>query len=301
MARDPKRPPGRTGRTAPPRGPRTVPLSPKDRRTMDTIKSAAARLGQQGEEEEATAVASMLTPAGAALIQRIYAERETVSMLIYMPLTEKTHFVQAAKGTGDVLSNIGDQALHALIEGDFRPKSDDSLATPYGTGGTTEKRGNLNLTVDNRLKARADALLKTEAFIDELGWKPRAVSTLVRRYLHEQFPMFEGLNVPEAVEAYAAGASVADLAGRYQADADVIALMLERNGLALREKNETRTSGRSLSAKEKKEVIRRYTEDDEGTYVLAAAFGVSYRTVIRLLDDAGVERRQTRGKGSPKG
>jgi len=265
---------------------------------MDTIKSAAARLEQQGEAEEATAVASMLTPAGAALIQRIYAERETVNMPIYMPLTEKEHFVQAAKSTGDVLSNIGDQALHALVEGDFRPKGDDSLTTPYGTGGTTEKRGNLNLTVDNRLKARADALLKTKAFIDELGWKPRAVSTLVRRYLHEQFPMFEGLNVAEAVEAYEGGVSVADLAAGYEADADVIALMLERNGLALREKNEARTAGRSLAAKEKKEVIRRYTEG-EGTYVLAAAFGVSYRTVIRLLDDADVERRQTRGKGSP--
>ncbi|MER6844879.1 hypothetical protein [Streptomyces platensis] len=275
-----------------------MPLSPKDRRTMDTIKSAAARLEQQGEAEEAAAVASMLTPAGAALIQRIYAERQTVNMPIYMPLTEKEHFAQAARSTGDVLSNIGDQALHALVEGDFRPGSDESLATPYGTGGTTEKRGNLNLTVDNRLKARADALLKTKAFIDELGWKPRAVSTLVRRYLHEQFPMFEGLNVAEAVEAYDGGSSVADLADRYKADADVIALMLERNGLALREKNEARTSGRSLSATEKKEVIRRYAEG-EGTYVLAAAFGVSYRTVIRLLDDAGVERRQTRGKGSP--
>ncbi|MEW1754169.1 hypothetical protein [Streptomyces angustmyceticus] len=276
-----------------------MPLSPKDRRTMDTIKSAAARLEQQGQEEEATAVASMLTPAGAALIHRIYAERETVSMPIYMPLTEKAHFVQAAKGTGDVLSNIGDQALHALVEGDFRPKSDDSLATPYGTGGTTEKRGNLNLTVDDRLKARADALLKTPEFIDELGWKPRAVSTLVRRYLHEQFPMFEGLNVAEAVEAYEGGATLADLADRYQADEDVLALMLERNGLVLREKSKSRTSGRSLSAKEKQEVIRRYKTGEEGTYVLGEAFGVSHRTVSRVLDDAGVERRKTRGKGSP--
>ncbi|MEU7435715.1 hypothetical protein AB0B07_33480 [Streptomyces sioyaensis] len=276
-----------------------MPLSPKDRRTMDTIKSAAARLEQQGQEGEAATVASMLTPAGAAFITRLYAEREPVSMPIYMPIAEKEHFVQAAKGTGDVLSTIGDQALHELIEGTFRPESSDSLATPYGTGGTTEQRGNLNLTVDKRLKARADALLKTKAFIDELGWKPRAVSTLVRRYLHEQFPMFEGLNVAEAVEAYEGGASVADLADRYKADADVIALMLERNGLALREKNEARTSGRSLSAKEKKEVIRRYTEDSEGTNVLAEVFGVSSRTVIRLLDDAGIARRQTRGKGSP--
>ncbi|MFE1767293.1 hypothetical protein ACFW81_24125 [Streptomyces angustmyceticus] len=267
---------------------------------MDTIKSAANRLGQQGEEEEAAAVASILTPAGAALIHRIYAERQTVSMPIYMPLTEKEHFVQAAKGTGDVLSNLGDQALHELLQDDFRPGPDDSLATRYGTGGTTDKRGNLNLTVDNRLKARADALIKDQAFIAELGWKPRAASALVRRFLHEMFPMFEGLDVGQAVEAYAGGATVTELADRYQAEADVIALMLERNGVALREKNEARTGGRSLSAAEKKDIIRRYDGGEgEGTYVLAAAFGVSYRTVIRALDDAGIERRQTRGKSSP--
>lgn len=296
MARNPTRPPGRTSRTAPPRGPRPVPLSPKDQRTMDTIKSAAAHLGQQGQEEEASTVASLLTPAGAAFITRLYAERETSPMGIHMPGPEKEHFMRAAKGTGDNLSALADQALYEIIEGTFRPSGDEPLSTPYGTSGTTEKRGNLNLTVDKRLKVRTDALLDDAAFIAELGWKPRAASTLVRRFLHEQFPMFEGLNVAEAVEAYAAGSTVADLADRYQTDQDIIALMLERNGLALREKDKARTSSRSLSAAEKKDIIRRYTENDEGTYTLAAEFGVSSRTVSRALDDAGIARRQTRSR-----
>lgn len=273
-----------------------MPLSPKDRHTRENLKTAVTALKEVGLDEEAQSVASMLTPAGAAFITRTYAERDPVAMPIYMPLTEKDHFMRSAKETGDNLSALGDQALYELVEGTFRPESDEALATPYGTGGTSERRGNLNLTIDKRLRTRAEQLLKVPAFAAELGWKPRSVSALVRRFLHEQFPMFEGLDVANAVESYEAGASVAQLARAYKVDKDVIALMLERNGLALREKDKKRTSGRSLSAKEQQEVIRRYTENEEGTYVLAAAFGVSYRTVIRLLDDKGIERRD-----SPKG
>lgn len=277
-----------------------MPLSPKDRHTRDNLTTAAAALKEIGLDEEAQSVASMLTPAGAAFITRTYAERDPVPMPIYMPIPEKDHFMQSAAETGDNLSALGDQALYELVEGTFRPKDGESLATPYGTGGTTEKRGNLNLTIDKRLRTRAELLLKTPEFAAELGWKPRSVSALVRRYLHEVFPMFEGLDVAEAIEAYTSGESVADLADRYQADKDVIALMLERNGLVLREKSGSNTPVRVLSPAEKKEIIRRYDDNEEGTYRLAKEFGVYPRAVMRLLDKAGIERRKTHGKDKPK-
>lgn len=272
MAQTPTRPPNRprNERRTPPKGPRTVPLSRKDQRTKDNLQAAAERLRAVGNPKYAAVVEGILTPSGAAFIQRLHSERIPTAMTVYMPEAERDHIRKAAEEAGENnLSALADEALHQFIHGQFRP-GPYARATARTTSTNDERT--LSLTVDRRLKDQAASLIKDPQFIKGLGWKPRGTALLVRMFLQQQFPMFGDVDPAEVYRAHEAGASAEEIAERFGLDQGAVELLIEpRLG---------------LSPVEEEEIIRRYDRDPEanGPYALAREFSVHPRTVMRLLD-----------------
>ena len=275
-----------------------MPLSRHDLRTKQQVEEGVNALREIGKLGPAATIAGLLTPAGAAFVTRLYAERVPSPLPVSMPETERAHVKACAEESGDNLSTLADQAMYEFVEGIFQPR-------PYTRSisrGEPAERSNLNVKIDKRLRDRVEELLRDEAFVEDLGWKPRGTGVVVRLWLQERFPLFEGLVPDDVIDAYAGGESVQELAERLDVAPDVISLLLTRNGVLLRERQEIRNElgdGRKqLSRPEVAEMIRRYTEDKVGTYVLAREYGVSPKTIIRTLDREGIERRPTRGKGT---
>lgn len=261
MAHAPTRPPGRNTRSErrkPPRGPRTVPLSPRDQRAKKHFETAAKVLREQGKEEEAATVASMLTPVGAALIQRLHlADRTPVTLHLFMPVAERDHYHQSAKDSGDLLSTLAEQALYEIAEGIFRPAR---YTRPSPRTGPATDEATLSLKVDKRLKDKVAALLKNDAFLTQLGWKPTSAALLVRLWLQERYPMdpdqapagssrFTPEQVSEIVRRYKGSASEEPvgtnvLAREYGVHPTTIIRVLDREGV---ERRPTRSTGTSDS------------------------------------------------------
>jgi hypothetical protein len=164
-----------------------VPLSRNDQRTKKHLETAANALRKEGKEAEADTVASMLTPAGVAFIQRVHnADRVPANLPLFMPEAERAHYHQSAEKAGDLLSILAEQALYEVAEGLFRPAR--YTKAPRREGPATDET-TLNLKVDKRLKDRVAGLLKDDRFIAELGWKPTSAALLVRLWLQERYPL----------------------------------------------------------------------------------------------------------------
>ncbi|WP_148588853.1 hypothetical protein [Streptomyces sp. WAC01526] len=273
-------------------------LSRSDERFKHDLESAATALRDASQPDHATTVETVLTPIGAALVARQYADR--TNMPISVTRVERQHYAASVEKSDEALglSVLADQALYEFSEGSFRPEA----YTRAISRGEPSDLATLTVTVDKTLRGRATGLLKDPQFTKDLGWKPQSAAIIVRLWLQQRFPLFAGLNADGVIAAYGSGDSLSKLAKQHDVREDLIALLLTNNGILLRERQDFRDAlggcRRQLSRPEVDEVIRRYTVDQAGTYVLAREFGVAPNTIIRLLDRKGIERRPTRGKKS---
>jgi Mor family transcriptional regulator len=91
----------------------------------------------------------------------------------------------------------------------------------------------------------------------------------------------------DVVRAYEAGATVIELATRFECSRNTIAELLRDRGVALRARGP-----RSPLEGREPEVVRAY-EDGSTVRELVDRFGANQRTVRKVLADAGVVMRRT--------
>lgn len=297
MVTRPLRPPGRSRheRRTSPKGPRTVPTR-SDQRTKTHIKEAATFLREHGKTKHAETVEGLLTPSGAAALNRLAAETATTYFPIFVTRVEEAHFRATADHANTTLSEVAEDILRRLVDGSYRPAAGVKL--PYNSG-AKEDGTSLNLKVPADLKEEVTRLVKDPGFVAELGWKPRGASVLLRTGLHNRFPLIPEADLPALVAAYQDGTSLTAVAARFGVAEDVASLALEFQGIPVREKDAWRAergnTARTLSKAESAEIARRYMgpegEEGESPYALADEYGVHFNTIYAALEREGIERR----------
>lgn len=268
-----------------------MPLSRPDQHTADQIKKGAGVLRAAGEKDCADIIEGLLTPVGAAFIQRFHADRPRVNLSMNITDLEVDHYRAAARASGDGLSALADQGLYLFVEGEFRPTGMlRRRVAGLGIGASS-----LTLKVDQGLRDQAVALLGDPEFTAGLPWNPEYVGTVVHAYLQEQFPLVEGITVPELTETYEGGKSVAQLARQLKVDKTAILFLLQANRVRLRKtdlEGQAETAAAVDPELRDQDIFRRYRAGGVSKVQLSREFGVHPNTVQRALERQGAKARK---------
>lgn len=187
----PTRPPNHRSERRPPRGPRPVPLTPREQQWKARIEAARDKLTELGEKDLAEAVNYTLTRSGAALLTKIEREKMDArgvvgyNVALYMREHERDHLQRASKARQETdedftLSKLAETGVRLYLTGKFTPNRPERAKPGSGAG------VNLNVRVDKSLKTDADKLGKSQAA--ELGWTP-TTAIVIKQYLFAQLPM----------------------------------------------------------------------------------------------------------------